>query len=207
MYTGTNKLSETCTLHGGATGLSARLAQRQRLRAQFLDWQAPLLSVPPAEMRSFEQAARWPIPGLASWVAAGGPSLHLSISSPRGCLRLQKVSDLSVPGNSAQKQLCCFSKKTECRKGQKKLDAASVTRTHDLQIGIRRIEVLLQSDDLPANLWPQLIVENGCVIFRYAGHHLVYGLALAPAPPRRQKCLSPARRGRSKRCLKNDKGF
>jgi len=36
---------------------------------------------------------------------------------------------------------------------------------------------------------------------------LVYGLALAPAPPRRQKCLSPARRGRSKRCLKNDKGF
>ena len=41
--------------------------------------------------------------------------------------------------------------------------AASVTRTHDLQIGIRRIEVLLQSDDLPANLWPQL-VENGYVI-------------------------------------------
>ena len=39
--------------------LSARLAQRQRLRAQFLDWQAPLLSVPPAEMRSLEQAARW----------------------------------------------------------------------------------------------------------------------------------------------------
>ena len=40
-------------------------------------------------------------------------------------------------------------------KRTKKINAASVTRTHDLQIGIRRIEVWLQSDDLPANLWPQ----------------------------------------------------
>ena len=124
--------------------------------------------------------------------------MHLSISSPRGCLRLQKVSDLSVPGNSAQKQLCCFSKKNECRKGQKKLDAASVTRTHDLQIGIRRIEVLLQSDDLPANLWPQLVVENCCVIFSYAGHCVRHGMALASAPHIAGKCLSPARRHSSK---------
>ena len=70
-----------------------------------------------------------------------------------------------------------------CKKRERKItnfckaqkNAASVTRTHDLQIGIRRIEVLLQSDDLPANLWPQ-ILRCGLFLIIYLVPHCKFRL-------------------------------